>query len=175
MMSDSFISCSCHRLTRVETQLVLHVTILWNFHTGFPQVGIITHQEIQDIIMPAWVKLWGASSALPNDNSITRVWVTALHFHLWWSSLHFHFLFLIFAWPSCHAQWVCTCLLNPFDSSLCPFMPWFIFISATPDCPHSAYTHKSHLHRTIITTQDIFQARSWARGGILHLSMCIAL
>ena len=137
--------------------------------------------------MRAWVSLRGASSSLSN-NDILRpcVWAgerkcpICVYFHplgpyyLWWSPLHFYFLLLIFDWHSCHPQRVCSCLPNPSDSSLHSFMPCFIFISGSADCPHSEGTqltsapnnnyHPGYLSSKILAVD----------GEILHLSMCTA-
>ena len=75
---------------------------------------------------------------------------------------------------SCYPQRVCSCLPNPSYSRLHSLAPCFIFISGSPDCPHSEGTqltsapnnnyHPGYLSRKILAVD----------GEILHLSMCTA-
>jgi len=163
--SDSPNSAPCNTFLQVSIAALStsHIRALSCEHE-LAYEGPLLHSQIMTFFAPVY--------ELVKEN-VPSVF-TFTPYYLWWSPLHFYFLLLIFDWHSCHPQRVCSCLPNPSDSSLHSFMPCFIFISGSADCPHSEGTqltsapnnnyHPGYLSSKILAVD----------GEILHLSMCTA-
>ena len=174
LISDLFSSCPCHFLTSIQIQLLMHLAI-HSCKWATPPLahqdiimheGPLLHSQMMTYVAPVYELVKENVPSVFTFTPLSLAVPTAFPL----LASYFRLAQLI----SCYPQRVCSCLPNPSYSRLHSFAPCFIFISGSPDCPHSEGTqltsapnnnyHPGYLSRKILAVD----------GEILHLSMCTA-